>query len=91
MSAPLVLIALFWIVGLLIGERLPIPWSLWLLWSLVVLGVGWVVRQRYPPKGVLAYHWPVYGTLLILAFLCGASRAAVAQPAVPQDHVAGAG
>ncbi len=88
MSAPLVLLALFWIIGLLIGERLPLPSTVWLLWSIVALGIGSVVRHRWPAKGVLAYHWPVYGTLLIMAFLLGASRAAFAQPDFDQVDLA---
>lgn len=88
MSAPLVLLVLFWIVGLLVGERLSLPWSVWFLWSVVALGIGWVVGQRWPAKGVLAYHWPVYGTLLVLVFLLGASRAAFAQPDFDQVDLA---
>ena len=80
MSAPLVLLVLLWVIGLLIGERLPIPWQVWLLWSAVALSIGWWVGRNWPSKGVLAYHPPVYGTLLVLALLWGAGRAAAARP-----------
>ncbi|MGB0387331.1 MAG: DNA internalization-related competence protein ComEC/Rec2 [Ardenticatenaceae bacterium] len=81
MSAPLVPLVLLWMFGLFVGERLPVPWQVWLLWCPVVLVFGWWgVRLRPLERGVLAYHAPVYGTLLALACLLGAGRGAAARP-----------
>src|SRR5262245_41934049 len=80
MAAPLVPLVLAWMVGLLVGERLPLGWQAWLLWGAVAASVGWGAAGRRSPGTALRYASPVYVTLLALALLAGAARGAAHRP-----------